>query len=385
MTSTQEQQILLSDNDVLSGHKHSSEHPGNQFLDHLVDLYCEEYLKTVLQNRFQITNRVIRQIREHGGRFLKIVHDDRLEMLDERPIAGKVTKLLRQRGLEVRKLREQQQKGSSGGGGEYSLHKRSREDDDYADDSDDDDDIVPRHSTPKTSASNKSNTTDKFGFALSPRSSAHMRINYLAADSSRSPTGIWGQGDTTTTNSNHHRGTNAATYDYDSDDNSFDDGGNSIWQSFERSSDRIEDDTSWNENYHHLRDFYSKQGHTGVSIDWDGNTALAEWAAQQRQLFREIQSGYRIPTMREENRWTQLQMVNFPLNYEKWHWERKYRQLKEVLKGEKYDAEKTIVLPKDIQTWLDHQRLLMKDDGSVMSSRRMEYDRKERLKCLGVE
>jgi hypothetical protein len=101
-------------------------------------------------------------------------------------------------------------------------------------------------------------------------------------------------------------------------------------------------------------------------------------------LFREIQSGYRIPTIREENRWKQLQMLNFPLSYEKWHWERKYRQLREILNGEKL-YETNVKLPENLQIWLDHQRTLMNDDGRiVLSSKHMEHDQRERLRCLGV-
>ncbi|KAG7346569.1 helicase domain protein [Nitzschia inconspicua] len=358
------EQILLSDNDVLSGHKHKwsiIEHPGNKFLESLVDQFCDEYLNTPTQYRHLITNKLIDRVRDRGGRFLKIVNDDQLEPQDERAIAGKITKLLRLRGMEFREIRQRQDGNTTGDkiGNKKRLRQEAEED----------------HEIPKTGGITE--RTDKFGFSPSPSNSARMRINHLAADTSQTAFNIWGQNHRTHAagGTNHH--------DYDSDDGSFDDGGHSIWQSFERNSERVEDDASWNVNYRLLLEFYEEHGHAGVSSDWDGNPELAEWATKQRQLFREIQSGYRIPTLREDNRWKQLQKINFPLNYEKWHWERKYGQLKEILMGEKYDA-KHIELPKDVQLWLDHQRTLMKSDGSVMSSRRMEHDQKERLKCLGV-
>jgi Helicase associated domain len=379
-------QILLSDVDVLSGHKNKwsiERHPGNKFLEHLVEQYCEEYINTPTQFRYLITNKVVQHVHDRGGRFLKIVNGDQLEVQDERAVAGKITKMMRQRGSEIRTERMHKEGHSPGG----TTNKRPREDDEDEDDDDDDEDYYDE--TPKATGGNTTTATDKFGFAMSPRSSARMRINYLAAETPppRGAAGIWGPNNNGIRGHQHGGGGGVSgttnIHDYDSDDGSFDDGGHSMWQSFERNSERIEDDATWNENYRRLREFYAEHGHSGVSTDWDGNPDLADWATRQRQLFREIQSGYRIPTLREENRWKQLQMVNFPLNYEKWHWERKYGQLKEILKGEKYD-EATIELPKDVQEWLDHQRTLMKDDGTVMRSRRMEHDQKERLKCLGV-
>jgi hypothetical protein len=103
--------IVLTSADVLSGHNFKwfiRDHPGNRFLDKLVEQYCEEYVNTPTQLRHHTTSQVVQRILDKGGRFLKIVSDcDQLEVQDDRAIAGKVTKLLRRRGLEIQELRQQ--------------------------------------------------------------------------------------------------------------------------------------------------------------------------------------------------------------------------------------------------------------------------------------
>jgi hypothetical protein len=384
--------IVLSDADVLSGHNFKwfiRDHPGNQFLNQLVELHCEEYVNTPTQFRYQTTNKVVQHILDKGGRFLKIVNEcDQLEVQDERAIAGKVTKLLRRRGLEIQELRQHQDEKDmilfDNDIGDYDRNdnnhqrKRPREGSYFSQE---------RSLQAFSTTTATTTAVDRFGLTLSPSNSSRMRINHLITDMSRDAAKK--RTNTFSHVRKHHRHHHSYNNDsdihlYDSDNGSLDDGDQSIWQCFERNSERVENDTEWKEHYRRLQEFYAEHGHSGISTDWDGDPPLAEWATRQRQLFREIQSGYRIPTLREENRWKQLQMVNFPLNYEKWHWERKYRQLREILKGEKY-VETNVKLPENLQVWLDHQRKLMNDDaGIVMCSKRMEHDQRERLKCLGV-
>jgi hypothetical protein len=93
--------------------------------------------------------------------------------------------------------------------------------------------------------------------------------------------------------------------------------------------------------------------------------------------------GYRIATLREESRFKQLQLLNFPLNYENWHWERKYSQLKDILDGEKFTKSMITDLPEKLQTWLKHQQELLKAEAPT-TAKTLEKDKRERLKCLGV-
>merc|ERR1711862_108193 len=105
------------------------------------------------------------------------------------------------------------------------------------------------------------------------------------------------------------------------------DNGDETWEIYEQNNDKIESVSSCNENYRRLQEFHSTHGHSGVPINWNAEPQFADWVSRQRQLFREIHSGYRIMSLREEGRWKRLQVLNFPLDYEKWHWRRKYVEL----------------------------------------------------------
>ena len=142
----------------------------------------------------------------------------------------------------------------------------------------------------------------------------------------------------------------------------------------------VESDASWNEHYRQLQEFHSKHGHSGVPIDlvWHEESDFAEWVSRQRQLFREIRTGYRIASSREEGRWKRLQVLRFPLNYESWLWQKKYNELVEVLAGEKYTEE--TILPSPLRGWVDRQKSF--SDGGVRG--RIDSEGRSNLERLGV-
>ena len=92
-----------------------------------------------------------------------------------------------------------------------------------------------------------------------------------------------------------------------------------MWEIYDQNSERSESNACWNENYRRLQEFHSTHGHSGVPINWSTEPKFADWVSRQRQLFREIHSGYRIANPREEGRWKRLQVLKFPLDYEKWY------------------------------------------------------------------
>ena len=98
-----------------------------------------------------------------------------------------------------------------------------------------------------------------------------------------------------------------------------------MWDIYEQN--RVESDASWNENYRRLQEFHSTHGHSGVPINWSRDSKFADWVSRQRQLFREINCGYRIASPREEGRWKRLQVLSFPLSYEKWYRLTRHRYL----------------------------------------------------------
>ena len=140
----------------------------------------------------------------------------------------------------------------------------------------------------------------------------------------------------------------------------------------------FESDASWNENFRRLQEFQSKFGHSGVPIYWSEDPDFSEWVSRQRQLFREIRTGYRIASEQEEGRWKRLQVLRFPLDYENWLWKRKYNELCEALNGEKYTD--YTILPSPLREWVDYQ----KSSAESYEYGKLDSERKKNLEKLGV-
>jgi hypothetical protein len=147
---------------------------------------------------------------------------------------------------------------------------------------------------------------------------------------------------------------------------------NSNWEIYDQGT--TETDASWNEHYRQLQEFHSNHGHSGVPICWSKAPDFADWVSRQRQLFREIWAGYRIATPHEEGRWRRLRVLRFPLDYERWLWQRKYNELSEALNGRKYTAETT--LTSSLREWVEHQ--------TFHGSSRIDSELKSNLEILGV-
>ena len=150
------------------------------------------------------------------------------------------------------------------------------------------------------------------------------------------------------------------------------------WVVYDRGT--TENDESWNEYYRRLQEFHSEHGHSGVDVDLllETEPDFCEWVSRQRQLFREIRCGYRIASLREEGRWKRLRVLNFPLEFEDWLWQRRYNQLSEALDGAKYTTSITTSgLPSLLKKWVDRQI-------SLIESGRIASERKSDLKKLGI-
>jgi hypothetical protein len=346
-------EVKLMERDVLAGRRENIySHPGNVYFRTLTDKYAEEYITTPTQFRYIVTRKVMDAVRKRGGRFLKI-ENEKLVVCDERAASGKITKSLRKRGLEIEAEKNSVNTTNS------SVVKKKR-------DVDDNSEIFDHQyvSLKRT----KNNVDTGIAATASPeashRSFSPGKRNKHHQISDWSPPG----------NGNHGRN------NQDLDDNIYNNEqhDDSMWQSFEQNSERIETDASWNENYRRLKIFHATHGHAGVPINYD-DAEFADWVSRQRQLFREIQSGYRIATLREEGRWKRLQALNFPVNYESWHWKRKYNELQAILQGKKYDENMT--LPESLLSWLNHQRKMLR---SSINRRFMDPQRREKLEKVGI-
>ncbi len=159
------------------------------------------------------------------------------------------------------------------------------------------------------------------------------------------------------------------------DDTDNDEEGKDNWQVYDQRN--AESDEAWNEHYRRLQEFHSEHGHSGVPVNelWNAETDFCEWVSRQRQLFREIRSGYRIASLREEGRWRRLRVLRFPLDYENWLWERRYNQLCEALGGEKYTEE--ACLNSTLKEWVRRQT-------SLGICGRIDSERRINLEKLGI-
>lgn len=85
-----------------------------------------------------------------------------------------------------------------------------------------------------------------------------------------------------------------------------------------------EDD--WDVMFTHLVAFKEKNGHCAVPPCWSENPRLADWAAYNRHVKREVHS-YRSATSIELIRLDRLNDLGFVWDYDAWHWERRYQEL----------------------------------------------------------
>ena len=75
--------------------------------------------------------------------------------------------------------------------------------------------------------------------------------------------------------------------------------------------------SDWLENYEAIKQFHTSFGHFLVPPDWEGKPGLAEWAAHERQMHREMRQGYRDGNSEEHHRWNMLQQINFPMELQR--------------------------------------------------------------------
>mmetsp|Transcript_12125 Transcript_12125/g.30697 ORF Transcript_12125/g.30697 Transcript_12125/m.30697 type:complete len:310 (+) Transcript_12125:144-1073(+) len=179
--------------------------------------------------------------------------------------------------------------------------------------------------------------------------------------------------DNNSSNNNNNKDTKKKKKKKSKTDNNDDEEDN--WVTYDQGT--AENDKSWNEHYRRLQEFHSEHGHSGVDVNLllEAEPDFCEWVSRQRQLFREIRCGYRIASLREEGRWKRLRVLNFPLEYEHWLWQRRYNQLSEALDGSRYTKESG--LPSLLKDWVDRQMFLMECG-------RIESERKRELKKLGI-
>lgn len=124
-----------------------------------------------------------------------------------------------------------------------------------------------------------------------------------------------------------------------------------------------------NEMMEKLIAFQTSHGHTAVPPNWSHDVILADWCTVQRRLYREIETGFRrendcdvkqmktaeylyIIAPHEQKILNALRAIKFCWNYDEWHWNYRYKQLKDAFhrstENERENAE--------IMLWVYEQR-----------------------------
>ena len=104
------------------------------------------------------------------------------------------------------------------------------------------------------------------------------------------------------------------------------------------------------EMLHRLQHFQWKYNHTAVPPDWKQDVVLADWCTVQRQLYRQVQSGYGCyeeSIGMQNTLFETLQQLDFCWDYGEWHWNYWFDQL--VLQTP------TEPIQKSVRKWLNHQ------------------------------
>ena len=428
--------ITLNDLDVLSGRgmENMHLHPGNVYFQTVVDRYYEEYANTPIQFRHIVTKKVMDIIVRRGGRFLKMEGSSgRLSMCDERSTSGRITKALRKRAYEMgidiqnyyyspttvgnnnnnNSLTTTSSPNKQGisriGGGIASPKSPSINDSDKKKRGSS---VVP---------TKRSKRQKQTGHRRSSLGSSRASISSVPSSSDEE--------NRSNTNKTNHNVSGNNNNDSDDDENTHGHYDHhhqqqSVWQPLGINNVRYIDETDalWNEQYRKLQIFYKKYGHTGVppppsninsilsddyhlvhnTTDADNNDnnnnttdtpifdiSFQDWTVRQRQFYREIQLGYKIMTLQEETRWKQLQLLNFPISYQSWHWNYHYGQLQTFLEGQKYydiDDSTKEKIPRKLKTWLQQQQKTLLNNGQteVSTLYRLDLNKKERLAQIGV-
>jgi hypothetical protein len=138
-----------------------------------------------------------------------------------------------------------------------------------------------------------------------------------------------------------------------------------------------------------LENFKRSYGDCAVPSAWTKDEDLADWSTVQRQHYREVKSGYREASPQEKKRFKDLDDMGFCWDYDKWHWELKYRALadwyKDLVTKQKTagkvvaKGQPTVAPARDLVEWLQDQRRQYREGQWLIP-----VERVEKLRQIGV-
>lgn len=136
----------------------------------------------------------------------------------------------------------------------------------------------------------------------------------------------------------------------------------------------------WNhaEMMDQLKAYKILNGHCAIPPRRD--STLSCWCTVQRQLRREIDSGYREATEEEKTRIKRMEDFGFCWDYGEWLWNRQFEEYKKYLASIRNKSPRETPLPdQPLLLWIQEQRRLSK------SPEGLRLDRRERLLSIGVK
>jgi len=133
-----------------------------------------------------------------------------------------------------------------------------------------------------------------------------------------------------------------------------------------------------------LEDFTDAYSHCAVPPGWQHDVLFADWCSAQRQVYREIQSGYRKSTENEDAIIQRLTDLGFVWDYADWHWRDRCEKLEALQDGcssvDDGGVENPTHTPQDIVDWLQDQRSQLRERTAA----EMSSERADKLRELGI-
>lgn len=370
--------------------KRISEWPGNIHFRQVINKYRDEYHQCSRKEKVKVANSVLEDITAIGGRFLHQIKGDKWEEVDYERAIEKACQALREK--EKSRPPETSPFGHAGGAAAAAATAKMK----------------PPKAPPSARPGTAQRRPAKAVLAMKKRKGKLKASNKTKNNQSNN---------SSTSNHPHRSREDQSTSTEES--TSADESGNEEQSGEEESDSEVEEEESSGDvlpSPRHLSDermiplleeFAEKHGHCAVA-PWDclnssssapprrakaakhdqhdkadagvdkndDEQVLANWCTVQRQIYREIESGYRDGSAAEKDRIKKLTKLGFTWDYEAWHWEQSFKLLQDELNR---GAETRQGLSDEALLWIRQQRELGK--------RGMPLDpdqRAKRLKSIDV-
>lgn len=337
-----------TERDVLMGRgKRVSEWPGNIFFRQVINKHREDYNKAIRNQKVDIAHLVIKEIMAIGGRFLREVNPSNDDAAESVWVEVEFARSIEKTCQALREKEKANTTESSPFVGdevaEKLLEKHRIRDEQKRQKQ------VQQKSSNNSASSSKKGSSPKRKFdSKKGQLMKKGRVDYSGSSSSSSD-------DSSTSSSSSSEDSETPGLVKDAKKPS----------TVERRKKQLEAKQLASgkklkfppaEMLERLRSFQEAHGHTAVPPNWPQDVVLADWCTAQRQLYREVESGYRLEntgkahdeneaadtdkntndgnafqadiiSKQQQEMMDTLRSMNFCWDYDIWHWNHRYEEL----------------------------------------------------------